>query len=97
MNDTCPVVDDDCTVVDGALPFPSLVYSFMIRDYEPDQYIHAVTPSGDVVRWMEVKSHQFKPLFCVAYVGHGLYQSSCTQRGINLYSERREPEVLEGG
>jgi hypothetical protein len=65
VNDTCPVVDDDCTVVDGTLPFPSLVYSFMIRDYEPDHHIHAVTPSGDVVRWMEVKIDQFKPLFCV--------------------------------
>jgi len=79
VNDTCPVIADDSTVVDGTFPFPPLAYSFMIRDYEPDQYIHPVTPSGDVVRWMEVKLHQFKPLLCVAYVGHRIYHSSCTQ------------------
>lgn len=69
MNDTYPVKDDDSKVVGGTLPFPSLAYSFMIRYYELDQYFHAVTPSGDVVRRMEVKSHQFKPLLCVAYHG----------------------------
>lgn len=66
MNDTCPVVVDDSTVVDDSLPFPPFAYSFMIRDYAPNQYIRAVTPYGDVVRWMEVKSHQFNPPLCVA-------------------------------
>jgi len=74
VNNTYPVVDDS-KLVDGTSPFTLLAYSFMIRYYEPDHYIHTVTPSGGVTRRMGLNSYQFKPLLCVPYNAHRLHHS----------------------